>query len=643
MRLRLSISLVLVSLSVASIGSAQPVVAAITNAADYSGSIAPGSIATIFGSGFTTGAPMGAVSTPLSNTLNGVTLYVNSLPAPIFYVSAVQINFQVPTESTADTGTLTLQATTGSTTVALTLQPAAPGIFQYGVNRAVAVDYPTPLNSETAPAASGQTLVVYLTGIGNADPTLTDGYPTPSSSLFPSPYTSTASIGGVDAPVAFLGLAPGFVGLAQANITVPSLPNGDYPLSFTLTVPNSNAPSGAGTTFTSQSAIVTISGTGTPPPSILTYVSSASVPTTTLQTNVKGAANVQVNGSYAYVCSVSEISVIDVSNPQAPGAAVSFGASDLNGVGTLCQIDQNYLVELTSGTNILVYDLTTSATNPTLIGGPVALQTPYSGNFTFDGSTAIFDTSSASWSLSSDYFLSETGVIETYNFANWASPAFDADFTPPTGYTDNTSPRFGIANLGGDDIAVLGTTNNGVGNFVPSVAGEGQVTVINVTTPASPVAVTELMVPQTVSLQGIALQGTTALIAGNTQAWNNPVLYVGSTPEFLNDGNLTLSVLDFTNPQSPQILSTTVTDIQSSGGAGVVSLGGGFYALSIAPPVTGFQGPGTLAILDATTPMSPVLYPYAVIDGLGSLALSGNYLYVTTAQGISIYQVTLPG
>jgi hypothetical protein len=41
--------------------------------------------------------------------------------------------------------------------------------------------------------------------------------------------------------------------------------------------------------------------------------------------------------------------------------------------------------------------------------------------------------------------------------------------------------------------------------------------------------------------------------------------------------------------------------------------------------------------------MSPVLYPYAVIDGLGSLALSGNYLYVTTAQGISIYQVTLPG
>ncbi len=586
---------------------------------------------------------MGALSTPLSNTLNGVTLYVNSLPAPIFYVSDVQINFQVPTESTADTGTLTLQATTGSTTVALTLQSAAPGIFQYGVNRAVAVDYPTPLNSETAPVASGQTLVVYLTGIGNADPTLTDGYPTPSTSLFPSPYTGTASIGGVDAPVAFLGLAPGFVGLAQANITVPSLPNGDYPLTFTLTVPNSNAPSGAGTTFTSQSAIVTVSGTGTPPPSILTYVSSASVPTTTLQTNVKGAANVQVNGSDAYVCSVNQISVIDVSNPQAPAAAVSFGASDLNGAGTLCQIDQNYLVELTNSTNILVYDLTTSATNPTRIGGPIALQAPYSGNFTFDGNTAIFDTSSASWSLSSDYFLSQTGIIETYNFANWASPTFDADFTPPTGYTDNTSPRAGIANLGGDNIAVLGTTNNGVGNYVSSVAGEGQVTVINVTTPASPVAVTELMVPQTVSLQAIALQGTTALVTGNTQAWNNPVLYIGSTPEFLYDGNLTLSLVDFTNPQSPQILNTTVTDIQSSAGASAVSLGGGFFALTISPPVTSFQGAGTLAILDARSPTTPVLYPYAVIEGVGSLALSGNYLYVTTAQGINIYQVTLPG
>ena len=635
--------LLLVSLSSASLCSAQPVVAAITNAADYSGSIAPGSIATIFGSGFTTGAPLGAASTPLSNSLNGVTLYVNSLPAPIFYVSAVQINFQIPTEAQPTAGTLTVQATTGSASVPLTLQSAAPGIFQYGVNRAVAVDYPSPLNSDTAPVASGQTLVVYLTGIGNADPFLTDGYPTPSDQLYPSPYAATASIGGLNAPIAFLGLAPGFVGLAQANITVPPLANGDYPLTFTLTVPDSNSPSGAGTAFTSQSATVTVSGTGTPPPSILTYVSSAGVPTATLQTNVKGSAVVQVNGSYAYLCSVSQISVVDISNPQTPGAPVAFGASDLNGAGTLCQINQNHLIELTNSTNILVYDLTTSPTDPTRVGGPVALQTPYSGSFTFDGNTAIFDTASASWSLSSDYFNYQQGVIETYDLSNITAPTFDAAFTPPTGYTDNTSPRFGSANLGADNIAVLGTTNNGVGNFVPSVAGEGQVTIVNVANPSTPVAVAEFMVPQTVELQSIALQGTTALIAGNTQAWNNPVLYVGSTPEFLNDGNLTLTLVDFTNPQSPQILNTTVTDIQSSTGAGAISLGGGFFALSIAPPVTSFQGAGTLAILDARAPSAPVLYPYAVIEGISSLAVSGNYLYVTTAQGFNIYQITLPG
>ena len=68
------------------------------NAASYGApqlpSIAPGSIATIFGSNLATDT-VAATSTPLPNQLGGTTVTVDGVRAPLFYVSPTQINFQV--------------------------------------------------------------------------------------------------------------------------------------------------------------------------------------------------------------------------------------------------------------------------------------------------------------------------------------------------------------------------------------------------------------------------------------------------------------------------------------------------------------------------------------------------------------------
>jgi uncharacterized protein (TIGR03437 family) len=53
---------------------------------------------------------------------------------------------------------------------------------------------------------------------------------------------ASATIGGQNAPIAFLGLTPGGIALAQANITVPSLSAGDYPVIITIAGVGSNAP-----------------------------------------------------------------------------------------------------------------------------------------------------------------------------------------------------------------------------------------------------------------------------------------------------------------------------------------------------------------------------------------------------------------
>jgi uncharacterized protein (TIGR03437 family) len=51
-----------------------------------------------------------------------------------------------------------------------------------------------------------------------------------------------ASIGGKPARVAFLGLTPGSIGLAQANLIVPKLDGGDYPVTVVIGNRQSNSP-----------------------------------------------------------------------------------------------------------------------------------------------------------------------------------------------------------------------------------------------------------------------------------------------------------------------------------------------------------------------------------------------------------------
>jgi uncharacterized protein (TIGR03437 family) len=88
--------------------------------------------------------------------------------------------------------------------------------------------------SPQSPAPAGSLIVAYLTGIGPLSATPADGTAAPLSPLSQAILPFSATIGGVDAPVQFLGLTPTLVGLAQANIQVPALPTGDYPLIVTV-------------------------------------------------------------------------------------------------------------------------------------------------------------------------------------------------------------------------------------------------------------------------------------------------------------------------------------------------------------------------------------------------------------------------
>jgi len=196
--------------------------------------VAPGSVVTIKGTNLA-GIRSVALSAPLGTSMGGVTVSVNGMPAPLFYVSPTQINIQLPYEIAPGTAALSVNACGGTSPVAnFTVAPAAPYILLGGNGQALIQNSDYSLNTPSQPAHAGDTVIVYLIGIGAVDNPVTTGAAASMAVLARAKAPSSAIIGGQPAPVAFLGLTPGFVGLAQANVVVPSVPPGQYDLTLTV-------------------------------------------------------------------------------------------------------------------------------------------------------------------------------------------------------------------------------------------------------------------------------------------------------------------------------------------------------------------------------------------------------------------------
>jgi len=214
----------------------------VVNAASFAARISPGAIATVFGSNFAL-TNAAAAQIPLPSSLESVSVSVNGQLAPILYVNPSQVNFQVPWETALGPATVTVAVNGGaSNAIGVNVLGAAPGLFSQSSGHAVVQNSDYTLNAPGNPAKAGSTIIAYLSGSGPVNPTVADGALTPLDTLVSATSPSSATIGSSTALVAFAGLAPGFVGLVQVNVVVPSnLPTGEYPLSITIGSETSNA------------------------------------------------------------------------------------------------------------------------------------------------------------------------------------------------------------------------------------------------------------------------------------------------------------------------------------------------------------------------------------------------------------------
>ncbi len=207
----------------------------IVNAASFDQPIAPGSYISIFGTGLSdvtdslsqTTLPLAMDYVHLSFDAPGV-----SVPAGMIFVSDGQINAQVPWELAGQTSVKVkvIIDYTYSNVVTIPVSTYAPGLFANNGN-AAALDASNQAITSSNPAKRGQVVELFANGLGPVTNQPADGQPAPSSPLSATTSNPTVTIGGQNAPVSFSGLAPGFAGLYQVNVTVPSgLAPGTYPV-----------------------------------------------------------------------------------------------------------------------------------------------------------------------------------------------------------------------------------------------------------------------------------------------------------------------------------------------------------------------------------------------------------------------------
>ena len=169
-------------------------------------------------------------------SMDGTSVTINGKTAFMYYVSPGQVNVQAPTDtSLGPVSVVVMNNGVSSAPFTATYQSNSPALLQWGggqwayaliTNGNAFVGNPAVIPN-TVSAHSGDSLTLWVTGLGTTNPPLPAGQ---QPTTFPAIATMpTVTAGGQSVTV--LGGVLRYAGLYQVNIQLPaSLPTGDLPL-----------------------------------------------------------------------------------------------------------------------------------------------------------------------------------------------------------------------------------------------------------------------------------------------------------------------------------------------------------------------------------------------------------------------------
>jgi uncharacterized protein (TIGR03437 family) len=189
---------------------AQLTIGGVSNAASGQQVFAPGEIVSVYGTAMGDFV-QSAGALPLTMYMAGFEAYVNDNPAYLYYVSPNQVNLQIPYETSNGPATLTIGNPYADVNYNFQVQEAAPGIFVT----------PDGLVNPSPSGAPGQTLTLFVTGVGQVRPSIPDGEAPNDNNSQPTQAVSL-TVGGVLASTSYVGIPTWSVSVVQINFVVPA-------------------------------------------------------------------------------------------------------------------------------------------------------------------------------------------------------------------------------------------------------------------------------------------------------------------------------------------------------------------------------------------------------------------------------------
>lgn len=353
--------------------------------------------------------------------------------------------------------------------------------------------------------------------------------------------------------------------------------------------------------------------------------------------------SVALLGNFAYASGTGGIDIIDVSDPAHPLLVKTFGQSDVpNGQFgfNIVKVVQGQLVVATQVTlnanqfNLLDYSLA-DPTNPQLVSNTAIPYRFLSDLLANSTNTAAFVPTNGFNFFPGGTIFDRFGSFVSIDLSNVSNPTvggalFNNRGTPDGGDTGQSG---GV--LVDDQLAYVASTTSR-GSDVQN--GIGRVLIVDVSDPAHMALIRELQIPGTNTILDVAVHGNRALVVGSSgglQQNFGDISNAGLT------GNVTLTILDISDPEDPKVLgSTLVTEAvfprgEAGGKIDAVDLGNGQFLVSDVS-----QGGAPIVLLvDLSDPDNPGVAAIPVANAVHGITVSGDTLYATTSAGLSIYKI----